>query len=84
MNAQFRPPLIDSPIDELAMLRCTDTVDDYSKRFIALSCHDTSLLEPQQIQLFITGLSDPLRTDVVLQQPASLDDVVIFVRAYEQ
>jgi hypothetical protein len=54
VNAQFGPPLIDSPIDELAMLRRTGTVDDYSKCFIALSCRDTSLSEPQQIQLFIT------------------------------
>jgi hypothetical protein len=28
-------------------------------------------------------LGDPLRTDVVLQQPTSLDDAIIFTRAYE-
>jgi hypothetical protein len=33
--------------------------------------------------LFITGLDDPLRTDVALQQPTSLDDAVNFTRAYE-
>jgi hypothetical protein len=66
------------------MLRHTGTVDEFSKRFIALSCCDTSLTESQQIQLFITGLGDPLRTDVVLQQPSSLDDIVIFARAYKQ
>jgi hypothetical protein len=84
VNARFRLPLTDSPVSELAMLRRTGSVDEYSKRFIALSCHDTTLSEPQQNQLFITGLGDPLRTDVVLQQSASLDDAVIFARAYEQ
>jgi hypothetical protein len=73
-----------SLISELALLRRQGTVDEFSKWFIALSCCDTTLTEPQQVQLFITGLSDPLCTDGVLQQLATLDDVVIFVRAYEQ
>jgi hypothetical protein len=59
------------------------SVADYAKQFMALSCRDISLTKPLQVQLFITGLGDPLRTDVALQQPASLDDVVIFARAYE-
>jgi hypothetical protein len=84
VNARFRPPLTDNPIGELAMLRRTGTVDEFSKLFIALSYHDTSLTEPLQIQLFITGLGDPLHTDVALQQPSTLDDAVIFARAYKQ
>jgi hypothetical protein len=36
MNARFGPPLTDSPIRELAMLQRTGTVDECSKRFIAL------------------------------------------------
>jgi hypothetical protein len=58
-------------------------VDEYSKRFIALSYRDTMLSESQQIQLFITGLGGPLRTGVALQQPSSLDDTVIFAHAYD-
>jgi hypothetical protein len=84
VNARFRPPLMDSPLIELAMLQRSGTVDNFSKRFISLSCHDVSLTEAQQIQLFITMLGDPLRTDVTLQQPSSLDDAIIFARAYEQ
>jgi hypothetical protein len=45
VNARFGTPLTDSPIGELTMLRRTGTVDDYSKRFIALPCHDTTLSE---------------------------------------
>jgi hypothetical protein len=81
VNARFRPPLMDSPLIELAMLQRSGTVDNFSKRFISLSCHDVSLTEAQQIQLFITRLGDPLRTDVTLQQPSSLDDAIIFARA---
>jgi hypothetical protein len=60
------------------------SVDEFSKKFMALSCRDPSITEPQQIQLFITDLGDPLRTDATLQQPSTLDDAVIFARAYEQ
>jgi hypothetical protein len=49
VNACFGPPLTDSSISELTMLRRTSSVDEYSKRFIALSCRDTTLSEPQQI-----------------------------------
>jgi hypothetical protein len=60
--------LTDIPIGELAMLRRKGTIDDYSKRFMSLSYRDPLLMEPQQIQLYITGLGNPLRTDVALQQ----------------
>jgi hypothetical protein len=66
------------------MLCRSGSIDEFSKQFMALSCRDPSITEPQQIQLFITGLGDPLRTDVALQQPSTLDDAVIFARAYEQ
>jgi hypothetical protein len=49
------------------MLCCSGIVDEFCKCFIVLSCRDTSLTEPQQIQLFITNLGVPLWTDVVLQ-----------------
>jgi hypothetical protein len=83
MNA-WSPPLTDSPIGELAMLRRAGIIDEFSKSFIILSCRDTSITEAQQIQLFITSLGDPLRIDIALQQPLSLDDAIIFARAYEQ
>jgi hypothetical protein len=84
VNACFGPPLMGSPISELAMLRRKGSVDNYNTWFMALSCHDPSLTEHQQIQLYVTGLGNPLHTDVALQQPVTLDDVVISARAYEQ
>jgi hypothetical protein len=45
VNACFDPQLTDNPIAELAMLQRSITVDEFCKRFIALSCCDTSLTE---------------------------------------
>jgi hypothetical protein len=47
---------------------------------MALSCHDLLIIEPQQIQLFITSLGDPLWLDVAQQQPTMMDDAIIFAR----
>jgi hypothetical protein len=66
VNARFMPPLTDSPLGALAMLCRSGSVDEFSKQFMALSCRAPSITEPQQIQLFITGLGDPLHTDVAL------------------
>jgi hypothetical protein len=84
VNSQFGPPLTDTPLGELAMLRRTGSVDEFAKRFMALSWRDPTITKQQQIQLFTAGMGDPLRLDVALQQPASMDDAVIFARAYEQ
>jgi hypothetical protein len=81
VNARFGPPLTDSPLGEMAMLRRSGSVDESTKRFMALSYRDMTITEPQQIHLFIAGLGDPLRLDVVLQQPSSMGDAVIFARA---
>jgi hypothetical protein len=84
VNARFGPPLTDTPHGELAMLRHTRSVDEFAKRFMALSCHDPSITESQQIQLFTTGLNDPLCLNITLQHLASMDDTTIFARAYKQ
>jgi hypothetical protein len=65
VNVRFGPSLTDTPLGELAMLCRSRTVDEFAKSFMALSC-STSTTEPQQIQLFITGLGNPLRFNVVL------------------
>ncbi|KAG8091285.1 hypothetical protein GUJ93_ZPchr0011g27170 [Zizania palustris] len=51
---------------------------------MALSCRDTAITEAHQVQLFIAGLGKPLRADIVLQRPTTLDDAVMFARAFEQ
>jgi hypothetical protein len=49
VNARFGPPLTDTPLGELAMLHRTGSVDEFTKRFMALSCRDLTITEQQQI-----------------------------------
>jgi hypothetical protein len=81
---QYTPPLTDSPLGELALLDHSGTVDEFCSKFMSLSYRDHTLTEPQQIQLFTTSPSEPLRTDVALEWPSSLDEAVMFARVYEQ
>jgi hypothetical protein len=66
VNARFELPLTDTPLGGLTTLRRTGTVNEFTKWFMTLSCRDPLIIEPQQVQLFITGLDDPLRLDAVL------------------
>lgn len=76
--------MTDGCLGELTALRRTGSVEDYVNSFLALACRDAELSEGQQVQLFTAGLVNPLKTDVVLCQPRSLDDAIMFARAYEQ
>jgi hypothetical protein len=83
VNTRFRLSLTDNPIGELVLLHHEGSVDDFAKRFMALSCHDPDIMEVQ-VQLFIVGLGKPLHTDIALQWPAALNDAIMFAYAYEQ
>jgi hypothetical protein len=84
VHTRFGPPMTDSPLGELTALRRTGTVEDYVNSFLALACRDVELSESQQVQLFTAGLVNPLKTDVALCRPRSLDDAIMLARAYEQ
>jgi hypothetical protein len=40
-------------------------------------------MEKQHIDIFTAGLRNPLKTDVELEQPATLDDAMTLTCAYE-
>jgi hypothetical protein len=69
--------LTNSLIGELVLLRCDGNVDDFAKRFMALSCRDTVITEAHQVQLSFAELRKPLCTDVTLHQPPVLDDAIM-------
>jgi hypothetical protein len=42
------------------------------------------MTESQQTQVFTAGLGDPLRTDIELRQPMTLEGAMYLTRAYER
>jgi putative ubiquitin-RnfH superfamily antitoxin RatB of RatAB toxin-antitoxin module len=66
------------------LLRRTASVEDYTDKFLALACRDADLTVQQLIQMFTSGLVNPLKIDVALRHPQTLDDAIMLARAYEQ
>jgi hypothetical protein len=83
LQIHFALPLMMGPIDDVTLVRCEGLVDDYCTRFMALSCRDPSITGDHKVQIFVVGLGEPLRTDVALQRPSTLDVAVMYARAYE-
>jgi hypothetical protein len=81
INKRFNPPLMESPIGELALLRRDGSVDNYCNKFMDLSCRELNIA--LQVQLFTMGLRYPLCMDITLQKPSTLDEAVMFMQPYE-
>jgi hypothetical protein len=75
--------MTDSLLGELLLLRRAGTVDDYTDQFLTLTCSDADLSDRQLVQIYTAGLTNPLKTDVALRRPATLDDAIKLARAYE-
>jgi hypothetical protein len=76
--------MTNSPMGEIMLLRRDGSVEDYIEKFLALACRDTDLTKSQLVQMYTPGLINPLKTDIALCQPSSLDDAIMVARAYEQ
>jgi hypothetical protein len=83
VNQRFGPPIRSNALGELIQLRCETIVADYQTRFLALVNRCKGLTEPHQIDIFPVGLRDPLKTDVELEQPTTLEEAMALARAYE-
>jgi hypothetical protein len=84
VQQRFGPPMTDSAVGELMLLRRTGSVEDYTDQFLAFACRDADLTEQQLVHIYTAGLVNPLKTDVALRRPANLDDAIMLARAYEQ
>ena len=58
VNERFGPPTWCNPLVELASLRKTGTIDDYTEHFLAHMAH-AGALDEQQVNIYTAGLLDP-------------------------
>jgi hypothetical protein len=83
-NQRFGPPTRSNPLGELCHLRLQGSVVDDTEAFLTHLSRCNTLTEQHRIAIFNIGLGEPLKTDVELQQPNTLEDIVGLARAYER
>lgn len=59
-------------------------MEEYQFKFLAILCRAHNLQPRQQVQLLTPGLVEPIKNNVELQNPASLQMAMALARAYEQ
>jgi hypothetical protein len=69
---------------ELKELTCTITVEDYQHQFLTSRCRCDDMTPMQQVQMFTTGLGEPLCTDVEPAAPTDLHATMRLAWAYER
>ena len=84
VNKRFGPPVRSNPFGELTHLCRTGTVRECEVQFLQLLARCEHITECQQIDIFTAGLRNPLRIDVELQRPDSLEDAMGLARAFER
>lgn len=84
INMLFGPPLRHDTLAELKALYHIGTVEEYQRQFNRLLCRATDVTMEQQVELFIVGLGEPLRTEVKLQHPTDLLTTMSLARAHER
>lgn len=84
LNLHFGPPLRQAPLGKLAACRRKTKVAAYIDRFLDLLARAGPLTEEQQVDLFTTGLQEPLSIDVQLQYPTTLEFAMNLARSFER
>jgi hypothetical protein len=84
VHQRFGPPLRRNALEQLIQLRRDSTVAEYQNKFLQLVNRCTNLSEKHQIDIFTAGLCNPLKTNVELEQPATLEEAMALARACEQ
>jgi hypothetical protein len=69
---------------ELIKLQCAGSVAEYLDQFLKLLAQCDGVTEQQQIAIYTAGLGDPLRINVELQRPVTVEDAMGLSRSYER
>ncbi|CAN6226836.1 unnamed protein product [Urochloa humidicola] len=83
VTMRFGPPIRSNALGELKDLCRTGTVEEYERHFLALLCRCEGLTPCHQVDLFTSGLGQPLAFDVEMQQPSDLQTVLSLACAFE-
>lgn len=83
-NLRFGLPPRANPLGELVNLKQTGTVEEYQRQFQKLLVRASSVGVDQQVDLFTTDLSDPIRWDVEIHNPPNLAIAMSLARGYER
>jgi hypothetical protein len=84
VSRRFGPPTRSNPLCELIKLQHVGSVAEYQYQSLKHLARCDGVMEQQQIAIYTTGLGDPLRIDVELQRPVTLEDAMALSRAYER
>jgi hypothetical protein len=84
VHQRFRQLLCNNTLGELIQLQRETTVADYQSKFLALVTRCAGLIEKHQIDIFTNGLCNPLKTNIELEAPVTLEDTMALVRTYNQ
>ena len=84
INLRFGPPIRSNSVGEIKALIRTGTVEEYSRRFLALLSRCDDLSTRTAIDLYTSGLGQPLASDVEIQHPVNLQQAMSLARKYEQ
>jgi hypothetical protein len=82
ISARFGPIVRSNPLGDLSRLQFYGSIEDYQDQFLILLARCEGLREEHQIHLFTAGLPEPLKTDVELQQPPTLEDAMNLSHAF--
>lgn len=83
MPASPPPPSRSNQFGELISLRRTSTVEEYQEQFLIVLARCKTLSDEEERDIFTNGLLDPLKAQVELSKPATLDEAMDLARSYE-
>jgi hypothetical protein len=84
LNKRFGPRIQRTQLGGIKNLRQLGSVDEYEDKFLTLVTRCCDLTTMHKVELFVAGLHNPIRTDVGLKYPTTLEEAMEHARAYEQ
>jgi hypothetical protein len=84
LQMRFGPPLRFNGMADLKALQRTSTIEDYTWQFLTILCRCDDMTHRQQINMYTAGLGEPLRTDVEMEMPETLQRAMHLAQVYER